>query len=151
MHFEFVQGVLPPDNSVADGPTLNSNDEVSICSSIPLAVPPLLERTDLSVSTCCSNSLSAGNAAESHLNSSDLDEDNLSMSFSDCAYMVEYHVPTPKTSLTPVSIAACNTIGSCESRRLLRVLFDSGTTKTLLNRRAIPKHAKPVSISRRSF
>lgn len=149
MYFEFVQGVLPPETRLADELSVNSIDYDSTCYSTSFAVPPLATR-DFSVSTCSSHShMSAGNADDSHLNTDDLDEDDLSMS--DHAYMVEYHVPTPKTSLTPVSITACNTIGCCESRRLLKVLFDSGTTKTLINRRAVPKNAKPVSISRRSF
>ena len=68
----------------------------------------------------------------------------------DCTYMVEYHV-TPKTRLKPVTIAACNTIGGCESRRHLKVCFDSERRRPFLSRRALTKHARPVSISRCSF
>ncbi|EJK77351.1 hypothetical protein THAOC_00823 [Thalassiosira oceanica] len=115
MYFEF-DGMIPSTYNLAEEPR-NNSDEVSRDSSFTSLsnnVPHLAERTDYSVSTCSSSEsiLSAGNAP-----SYDLEEDD-DLSMSDHAYMVEYHVPTPKRSVTPATIAACNSIGSCESRRL---------------------------------
>ena len=60
---------------------------------------------------------------------------------------VTYHVAVPKVSsraTKTTTIAICVTISSCTSRRMLRVLFDSGSNKTYINKRAIPKDAQPV-------
>ena len=80
-------------------------------------------------------------------------------------FMVEYVVPTPKSSqpsakrqriagtetLAPITILVANTIGCCKSQRILRVLCDSGSGKTLIHKRAIPKKAKPVAIETKKF
>jgi hypothetical protein len=49
--------------------------------------------------------------------------------------------------LTPVTILVVNTISSVRSRRLLKVLLDSGSTTTLINKRCLPRHCKPHEIS----
>ena len=48
---------------------------------------------------------------------------------------------TKKKGLVPISLMIFKTIGRKESRKPLRVLFDSGGTKTLIHSRAIPKGA----------
>ncbi|KAL7450185.1 hypothetical protein ACHAWC_004846 [Mediolabrus comicus] len=55
--------------------------------------------------------------------------------------------------MTPITIMLAKTIGLLSSAKLLRVLLDSGTTKTMIHRRVLPKDiqtkklstAKPVS------
>ena len=61
--------------------------------------------------------------------------------------------PELPDDMTPITIMLCKTIGLLPSSRLLRVLLDTGTTKTMIHRRVLPKdiqprklsHAKPVS------
>ena len=49
-----------------------------------------------------------------------------------------YEIPCPKTgnprnkSLTPISICVIDTIGLVTPRKLLKVLFDPGSTKTMI-------------------
>ena len=48
----------------------------------------------------------------------------------------------PKVKLqerTPVTIAVANTIGAVKSRKFLKVLLDSGSVTTLINKSALPK------------
>ena len=80
-------------------------------------------------------------------------------------FMVEYVVPTPKSSqpsakrqrvvgtetLAPITILVANTIGCCKSQRILRVLCDSGSGKTLIHKRAVPRKAQPISIATKKF
>ena len=54
---------------------------------------------------------------------------------------------TPKElSLTPITIMTIDTIGMKKSRNILKVLLDPGSTKTLINKKCIPKGAnsKPL-------
>ena len=58
-------------------------------------------------------------------------------------HMVEYNIPTAKCGgLTPVTIMACKEIGLQDSYKLLRVLLDTGSMKTLINKRCIPRKAR---------
>ena len=51
-----------------------------------------------------------------------------------------------------MSICTANTIGTFRSRKLLRVLFDSGTNRTLIKRSVIPKGVIPKELAeRKSF
>ena len=64
-------------------------------------------------------------------------------------------VPTPKTTelndsmkkknLTPTSLMLVRNIGGVECKKMLRVLFDSGGTKTFINKRVIPQNAKIIT------
>jgi hypothetical protein len=47
----------------------------------------------------------------------------------------------------PVAIMVVDTISSVRLRRLLRVLLDSGSTTTLINKKCLPRHCKPCKIS----
>lgn len=65
-------------------------------------------------------------------------------------HLVSYFVPVPKMdtqplpeNMTPITIMVCNTIGLKVSRKILRVLLDSGSTKTLIHRRVLPKDLVP--------
>jgi hypothetical protein len=42
-------------------------------------------------------------------------------------------------NLTPVTIMVVDTISSVRSRRLLKILRDSGSTTTLVNKKCLPK------------
>ncbi len=53
---------------------------------------------------------------------------------------------TAPQNLTPVTIMVVDTISSVRSRRLLRVLLDSGSTTTLINKKILPRHCKPCKI-----
>jgi aryl carrier-like protein len=66
---------------------------------------------------------------------------------------IEYHIPDPKTrpQNTPITILAANSIGCCTSRKLLKVLFDSGSSKSLISRSVIPAAAIPKRLSSESY
>ena len=61
-----------------------------------------------------------------------------------------YNVPVPKCrdprnmSLTPISIVVVDTIGLVQSRKLLKVLFDPGSTRTLIKKSVVPEKAVPI-------
>ena len=62
-------------------------------------------------------------------------------------------IPVPKNgtprdrSLTPISIMVLKTMGLKPSRSLLKVLFDPGSTKTLIISRALPRGVIPTPLS----
>ncbi len=51
------------------------------------------------------------------------------------------------TNLTHVTIMVVDTISAVRSRKLLKVLLDSGSTTTLINKKCLPKNFKPCPIS----
>jgi hypothetical protein len=51
-----------------------------------------------------------------------------------------------KRRLTPISIMVVDTISDVKSRILLKVLFDPGSTATLISRKCLPPHCKPCTI-----
>jgi hypothetical protein len=50
-------------------------------------------------------------------------------------------------NFTPVTIMVADSIGAVRSRRLLKILFDSGSTTTLVNKKCLPKKCRPCQIS----
>ncbi len=50
-------------------------------------------------------------------------------------------------NLTPETIMVVDTIGTIKSRRLLKVLLDSGSTATLINKRCLPRKCEPCKTS----
>jgi hypothetical protein len=57
-------------------------------------------------------------------------------------------VKMPHTKrLTPTSIMVVDTILAVRSRVLLKVLFDPGSTATLVSRKCLPRHCKTCSIA----
>ena len=62
-------------------------------------------------------------------------------------------VPVPKTgtprdsSLTPITIMVVDTMGLKKSRSLLKVLFDPGSTKSLISRKALPRMAQLIPLT----
>ncbi len=53
----------------------------------------------------------------------------------------------PIRNLTPVTIMVADTIGTVRSRRLLKILLDSGSTTTLINKTCLPRKCQPCPIS----
>ena len=63
---------------------------------------------------------------------------------------IGFHYHGPKVFLineTPVTICSANTIGCIESRKLVRVLLDSGSTGCLIKRSALPKDVVPKELT----
>jgi hypothetical protein len=61
--------------------------------------------------------------------------------------ILKYSIPTPKGAprdLVPSSIAVARTIQGQASATMLKVLFDSGGTKTFINRKCLPRGATPA-------
>ena len=58
----------------------------------------------------------------------------------------EVKIPNKKR-LTPTSIMVVDTISEVKSRVLLKVLFDPGSTATLINRKCLPKNCKAHPIN----
>jgi hypothetical protein len=50
-------------------------------------------------------------------------------------------------NLTPVRIMLVDTISSVKSRRLLKILLDSGSATTLVNKKCLPKKCRPCQLS----
>jgi len=48
---------------------------------------------------------------------------------------------------TPASVCTASTIGAVQSKRVLRVLFDSGATKTMIKISVLPRGAKPSKLN----
>ena len=47
-----------------------------------------------------------------------------------------------QTNLAPITIMVVDTISAVKSRRLLKVLLDSGSTMTVINKKCLPKNCK---------
>ena len=54
---------------------------------------------------------------------------------------------SPTRNLTPVTIMVADNIGTVRSRRLLKILLDSGSTTTLINKKCLPRKCQPCPIS----
>jgi hypothetical protein len=52
-----------------------------------------------------------------------------------------------KTNLAPITIMVVNTISAVKSRRLLKVLLDSGSITTLINKKCLPRNCKTCKTS----
>ncbi len=60
---------------------------------------------------------------------------------------VQSNKNSPK-QLTPVTIMVVDTISSVKSRILLKVLLDSGSTSTMINRKCLPRNCQTCKISK---
>ena len=66
---------------------------------------------------------------------------------------VTYMTPVPKCgkpknpNLTSITISVVHTIGTLKSNILLKVLLDSGSTRTLIHKRALPRGIMPRKLS----
>ena len=98
--------------------------------------------------------LSAGNAtfaAYPDTNTADDTEDDDIEAFNldDLVRYVGPAGPKPTKCVTPITIMICNTIGLKTSRRILRVLLDSGSMKTLIHEDVLPKGASRQQLNRK--
>jgi hypothetical protein len=59
---------------------------------------------------------------------------------------INYNKKIPK-QLTPVTIMVVDTISSVKSRILLKVLLDSVSTATIINRKCLPRNCQTCKIS----
>ena len=63
-----------------------------------------------------------------------------------------YMVPTPKNGtpkkprIMPITVLIVKRIGAVKTRKIYKVLLDSGSTTTLIHKDCLPKLAKPVEI-----
>ena len=68
-----------------------------------------------------------------------------------CYMAEEVHVKNTKIpqgrNLTPVTIMVADIIGTIKSRRLLKVLLDSGSMTTLINKKCLPRKCQPCKTS----
>ena len=61
-------------------------------------------------------------------------------------------IPVPKpgtprdSSLTPITIMVVDTMGLKKSKSLIKVLFDHGSTKSLISRKALPRGAQLIPL-----
>jgi hypothetical protein len=53
-----------------------------------------------------------------------------------------------QTKLAPITITVVDTMSAVKSRRLLKVLLDSGSTTTLINKKGLPKNCKTCKTSK---
>ena len=65
---------------------------------------------------------------------------------------IKYNLPDSKAKIayklyTSVSLLVADTIGCCRSRKLLRILFDTGAMCTMIQRRVVPESAVPKKLS----
>ncbi len=72
---------------------------------------------------------------------------NLDQSNAKEAMDVKSNKNSPK-QLTPVTIMVVDTISSVKSRILLKVLLDSGSTSTMINRKCLPRNCQTCKISK---
>jgi hypothetical protein len=78
---------------------------------------------------------------------------NYEMEFDKDQDWMEYNIPVPKQQhkanldLVPSSLLVAKSVNGKPSLRLLKVLFDSGGTKTTFNRRCLPDGAMPYLLS----
>jgi hypothetical protein len=73
---------------------------------------------------------------------------NLEQSSAKEAMDIKSNKNSPR-QLTPVSIMVVDTISSVKSRILLKVLLDSGSTTTMINRKCLPRNCQTCKISKK--
>eukprot|EP00956_Cyclotella_meneghiniana_P013480 scaffold19537_cov82-Cyclotella_meneghiniana.AAC.1 len=94
-------------------------------------------------------------ATTAEISSSDQSVGNATIDTNDECFEIEseklqfnYRGPkvVPRRHETPVTILTANTIGTLKSRRIFRVLLDSGSTCSLVKRSCLPKHCQPKAM-----
>ena len=94
-------------------------------------------------------------ATTAEISSSDQSVGNATIDTNDECFEIEseklqfnYRGPkvVPRRHETPVTILTANTIGTLKSRRIFRVLLDSGSTCSLIKRSCLPKHCQPKAM-----
>ena len=95
-------------------------------------------------------------ATTAEAGSSDESVGDASINTRDDCFKIEVDTPqfnyrgpkvVPKRHETPVTILTSNTIGAVRSRRIFRVLLDSGSTCSLIKRSCLPKNCKTKAMA----
>ena len=155
-------------NNDCYSPTSTAIDYIELPINFEGTIPSYSEQglvSDIEVETVCSNDTadSAFSDSETEWTDTSLTETSQQDDWdfirdieSNLVYEEEqdvtYLIPVPKSgtprdsSLTPISIMVVNTMGLKKSRALLKVLFDPGSTKTLISRKALPRGAKLIPL-----
>ena len=121
-----VENIHIPVNSELN--TIFNEDDTSVCTTC----------TELSETSC--DTIENAQNDNSSLDGEDTIRDIESHLIYHEEKDVTYMVPLPKmgtprdSSLTPISIMVVDTIGLKKSRALLKVLFDPGSTKTMISK-----------------
>ena len=125
-------------NSLFLSDSTNNSVQTTDKSEVELDVPATVYPANDS-SVCYDNDSNQG----------DMDlEDEPSNTHEDDDYKVSYMIPVPKngtpkdSSLTPISMMVVDIIGLLALRKLLKVLFDPGSTRTLIKDSIVSKKAK---------
>ena len=112
-------------------------------------VPLLDEPTETTAPLSFSDSdTSAGNASDR----SDLDyfeDECFDIEEIQFNYLGPKILKTAPTGETPATILTANTVGLAKSRRLFRVLLDSGSTVCMIKRSCLPKHAVLTELTKK--
>ena len=88
---------------------------------------------------------STGNASDLSIDSTD-DEVEV-FNLDEAIRHVGPSCPKSKRTVTPITIMICDTIGLKTSRKMLRVLLDSGSMKTLIRKDVVPEGAAVAQLS----
>ena len=100
----------------------------------------ILDDDTVTTKTLSSSDCSAGNATLDTLEVYQLDTDEV------CYFTYRGPKVLPKNEC-PATICTANTIGTLRSRKMLRVLLDSGSNSTLINKKALPKGIIPKELA----
>ena len=98
------------------------------------------QRTDTTVETDSSSDESVGNATIKTEECFEVDVDTPLFNFTGPKVVPSRHE-------TPVSILTANTIGAIRSRRIFRVLFDSGSNCSLIKRACLPRNCQTKAMT----
>ena len=100
----------------------------------------ILDDDTVTTKTLSNSDCSAGNATLYTLEVYQLDTDEV------CYFTYRGPKVLPKNEC-PATICTANTIGTLRSRKMLRVLLDSGSNSTLINKKALPKGIIPKELA----
>ena len=140
MDLDVSKGSMPVDNEqIKISIDVDKNFTSLFDEDVDLRTVTTIDSTDDDSSTDCSQ-FSVENAEDVEVYHGDHD--------------IAYMVPVPKNgtpkdvSLTPITIMVVRTIGTLDSKKLLRVLLDPGSTKTMIHRRALPRGTTAVTLEK---
>ena len=111
-----------PDSSLANGPFMSYSDTNQMDPQMKVNE----EGVPITFSTLCDTMFSIG-------------DPDINLTPNSSINYISDHV-------RPTTIMSCKLIQKKQNDRPLRVLFDSGSDKTLINRRALPKGAQPTTV-----
>ena len=109
-----------------------------------------LNKKQLSAYNKYSPSISTGNALNSLTTFSNIMDQSYAVDSNEIKRTANEISVLPNTNrLTPITIMVIDTISSVKSRKILKVLLDSGSTTTLINRKCLPKNCQTCKIQQK--